>query len=159
MKYAIMLLTTNYLHPMKLRYTLPLLFLFFAPTLFAQEETITTEPVAIPKAAPDPNEPLVIVEEMPSFPGGQEALMKYLAEHMKYPEKAAENGIYGTVYVTFVVEKDGSISNPKIIRGIGYGCDEEAWRVVKGMPNWTPGKQRGKEVRVQYNLPIRFKLT
>ena len=99
-----------------------------------------------------------VVENDPEFPGGMEALYKYLAESIKYPQAARENDITGIVYVTFVVEKDGSIANPKILRDIGGGCGNEAIRVVKAMPKWTPGKQRGKPVRVQFNLPVRFSL-
>lgn len=95
---------------------------------------------------------------MPEFPGGQEAMMKYLSGQLKYPEEAVENGVQGAVFVTFVVERDGRISEVKVLRGIGAGCDEESERVVKGMPNWKPGKQNGKLVRTRYNLPIRFKL-
>lgn len=97
-----------------------------------------------------------IVEEQPGFPGGESALMDYLRNNIKYPQLARESNIQGTVFVTFVVEPNGSISNVQIRRGIGGGCDEEAVRVVKNMPAWTPGKQRGKPVRVQFNLPIRF---
>ena len=99
-----------------------------------------------------------IVEEMPGFPGGDEKLFKYLGENIKYPAMAKDAGIKGVVYVTFVVKEDGSIDGVKVLRGIGGGCDEEAMRVVKSMPKWKPGKQRGKNVRVQYNLPIRFTL-
>jgi len=97
-----------------------------------------------------------IVEQQPSFPGGEEKLMEYLGKNISYPPMAKESGIQGTVFVTFVVEPDGSVTNAKIMRGIGGGCDEEAIRVVRNMPKWTPGKQRGKPVRVQFNLPIRF---
>jgi periplasmic protein TonB len=97
-----------------------------------------------------------IVEEQPSFPGGEEALMEFLGKNIAYPPMAKESGIQGTVFVTFVVEPDGSVTNVKTLRGIGGGCDEEAIRVVKNMPKWKPGKQRGKPVRVQFNLPIRF---
>lgn len=97
-----------------------------------------------------------IVEEQPSFPGGEASLMEYLRNNIKYPQLAKESNIQGTVFVTFVVEPNGSISNTKVLRGIGGGCDEEAIRVVKNMPSWQPGKQRGKPVRVQFNLPIRF---
>ncbi|KAF5057225.1 hypothetical protein DSECCO2_358980 [anaerobic digester metagenome] len=97
-----------------------------------------------------------IVEEQPGFPGGESSLMEYLKNNIKYPQLARESNIQGTVFVTFVVEPNGSISNVKVLRGIGGGCDEEATRVVKNMPSWTPGKQRGKPVRVQFNLPIRF---
>ena len=99
-----------------------------------------------------------VVENDPEFPGGMEALYKYLAENIKYPQLARDNGITGKVYVTFVVERDGSIANPKILRDIGGGCGQEAIRVVKSMPKWTPGKQRGKAVRVQFNLPVNFNL-
>lgn len=99
-----------------------------------------------------------MVEEMPEFPGGQQALFAYIGKELKYPEQAIEDGIEGVVFVTFVVEADGKITGVKVIRGIGGGCDEEAVRVVRGMPNWKPGKQRGEAVRVKYNLPIRYKL-
>lgn len=99
-----------------------------------------------------------VVENDPEFPGGMEALYKYLAQNIKYPQLARDNGITGKVYVTFVVEKDGSIANPKVLRDIGGGCGQEAIRVVKSMPKWTPGKQRGKAVRVQFNLPVNFSL-
>jgi periplasmic protein TonB len=99
-----------------------------------------------------------IVEENPSFPDGDEARMRYLAQNIKYPQMARESGIQGIVFVTFVVERDGNITDVRLLRGIGGGCDEEAIRVVKGMPRWTPGKQRGQPVRVQFNLPIRFTL-
>lgn len=99
-----------------------------------------------------------VVEDMPEFPGGKDAFYAYIGNNIKYPVKAKENGTSGTVFITYVVEKDGSISNVSVLRGIGDGCDEEGVRVVKGMPNWKPGKQRGKAVRVQYNLPIKFNL-
>jgi protein TonB len=99
-----------------------------------------------------------IVEEMPSYPGGENELFKYLGKSIKYPQMAIDAGISGVVYVTFVVGKDGKISDVKVLRGIGGGCDEEAIRVVKAMPPWKPGKQRGKAVTVQYNLPVRFTL-
>ncbi len=97
-----------------------------------------------------------IVETMPSFPGGEKKLFEYLGKNIKYPSMAKDAGIQGVVYVSFVVEPDGSIGEVKVLRGIGGGCDEEAVRVVKAMPKWNPGKQRGKPVRVRYNLPIRF---
>ncbi|MBU2649876.1 MAG: energy transducer TonB [Bacteroidetes bacterium] len=98
----------------------------------------------------------IVVESMPEFPGGIEKLYAYLGANIKYPQMARESGIQGTVYVTFVVERDGSVSDIKVLRGIGGGCDEEAIRVIQSMPKWNPGKQRGKPVRVQYNLPVRF---
>lgn len=99
-----------------------------------------------------------IVEEMPSFPGGDAALMRYLGKNIKYPAIAKDAGIQGTVYVTFVVDEKGDVRDVKVLRSIGGGCDEEAIRVVENMPSWAPGKQRGKSVKVQYNLPIRFTL-
>ena len=98
------------------------------------------------------------VQTPPSFSGGEAARRRFLGENIKYPQMAKEIGIQGTVYVTFVVEPDGSITNIKITRGIGGGCDEEALRVTKLMPRWIPGKQRGKPVRVQFNMPIKFTL-
>jgi protein TonB len=108
---------------------------------------------------PDSNQVLIVVEEMPSFPGGMPSLSAYVSEHLKYPEKAKKLRVEGLVLLQFTVEKDGSVSNVEVIRGIGYGCDEEALRVVKAMPAWKPGQQVGKPVRVRYSLPIRFKLT
>lgn len=100
----------------------------------------------------------VFVEENAGFPGGEEARMKYLRDHIKYPEMAKESGVQGTVYLKFVVEKNGSISNVKVLRGIGGGCDEEAVKVLKSMPKWKPAKQRGRPVRVWFNMPIKFTL-
>ena len=116
------------------------------PTVFVAEEKIAEDSI------------FVGVEEMPSFPGGDEALFKFLGKNINYPQMAADAGITGMVYVTFVVEKDGSVADARISKGIGGGCDEEAVRVLKQMPKWSPGKQRGKAVNVQFNLPIRFRL-
>jgi len=102
------------------------------------------------------DEIFVFVEDQPGYPGGDEARLKYLSKAIVYPERAKEIGIQGTVYVTFVVEKDGSISGVKILRGIGGGCDEAAINAIKGMPKWSPGKQRGRAVRAQFNMPVRF---
>ncbi|MGE4540443.1 MAG: energy transducer TonB [Bacteroidales bacterium] len=99
-----------------------------------------------------------VVESMPEFPGGPAKMMEYIAKNIKYPAMARESGIQGRVFVNFVVEPDGSVSNVKVLRGIGGGCDEEAVRVVEAMPKWTPGRQRGKAVRVSFNLPVRFTL-
>ena len=99
-----------------------------------------------------------VVEQMPQYPGGDEARIKYLSKNLKYPEEARREGIEGKVFVTFVVEKDGSITGAKILRGIGGGCDEETIRVIENMPDWEPGKQKGKAVRVRFNMPIVFKL-
>ena len=99
-----------------------------------------------------------IVEEMPDFPGGTQKLADYLAKNIKYPQMARESGIQGRGFISFVVEPDGSVSNVNVMRSLGGGCDEEAVRVVKSMPKWKPGKQRGKPVRVSYILPVNFKL-
>ncbi len=99
-----------------------------------------------------------IVEQMPQFPNGEEAMMQYIAEQVKYPAEAKKADAQGRVFVGFIVEPDGSLSDFKVLRGIGHGCDEEALRVVKSMPKWKPGMQRGKAVRVQYLVPVNFKL-
>jgi TonB family protein len=99
-----------------------------------------------------------IVEQMPEFPNGEEAMMQYIAKQVKYPAEAKKAGAQGRVFVGFIVEPDGSLSDFKVLRGIGYGCDEEALRLVKSMPKWKPGMQRGKAVRVQYLVPVNFKL-
>jgi protein TonB len=112
----------------------------------------------VSKQVYDNQDVYVVVESMPTFPGGMGALMKYLAENIRYPQRAIVAGIQGRVFVNFIVEPDGSITNAKVLRGIGAGCDEEAMRVVQNMPNWIPGKQRGKPVRVSYNLPVKFML-
>ena len=107
---------------------------------------------------PDENDVYQIVEEMPQYPGGEEALMEYVSKNIVYPQEAQEKGISGRVFVGFIVEKDGSVSEVKVLRGIGGGCDEEAVRVISGLPKWKPGKQEGKPVRVSYQMPINFKL-
>jgi len=100
-----------------------------------------------------------VVKDMPEFPGGMDGLTNYLVTNIKYPEEARKSGITGRVFITYVVEKDGTVSNVKVLRGIGGGCDEEALRVVKAMPKWSPGKnEQGETVRFQYNLPIMFSL-
>ncbi|MFZ4705843.1 MAG: energy transducer TonB [Bacteroidales bacterium] len=99
-----------------------------------------------------------IVEEMPSFPGGEGELAKFLGANIVYPQIAKESGIQGTVYVSFVVDSKGKVTDVRVLRGIGGGCDEEALRVVRMMPSWRPGKQNGQSVRVQFNMPIRFTL-
>lgn len=131
---------------------------------FSSEVTDDTKNIAIVPVQIEEEEDetetqiFTVVENEPEFPGGMEALYKYLAQNIKYPQLARENNITGKVYVTFVVEKDGSIANPKVLRDIGGGCGAEAIRVVKAMPKWNPGKQRGKAVRVQFNLPVNFNL-
>ena len=106
----------------------------------------------------DEDEIFDVVESQPSFPGGDIARIRFLYENIQYPAMAKETGIQGRVYITFVVEKDGSITDVRLLKGIGGGCDEESIRVVKAMPKWIPGKQRMKPVRVQFVLPIKFTL-
>lgn len=122
-----------------------------------KENTVVEAPVRREEEAEE-EQIFTIVEEQPAFPGGVEEMYKYLGKAVKYPEMAKDAGISGTVYVTFEVDKEGNIKDVKVLRGIGGGCDEEAIRVVKAMPKWKPGKQRGKAVRVQFNLPIKFTL-
>lgn len=108
--------------------------------------------------ASNTDEVFKVVEVMPVYPLGQAALLQYLSNSIEYPQIAKENGVVGFVVVQMIVEKDGSLSNLKVVKGIGAGCDEEALRIIRLMPKWKPGFQNGQAVRVQYNLPIRFKL-
>jgi len=105
------------------------------------------------------NEIFKVVEFAPEFIGGEEARINFLRKNISYPQMARESGIQGTVHLTFVIEKTGEISDVQILRGIGGGCDEEAIRVIKAMPKWKAGIQRDKNVRVQFNLPIKFILS
>ncbi|WP_418551155.1 energy transducer TonB [Prevotella sp.] len=122
--------------------------------LKAKEEIAQPEP---PKNEEE-NKVFDVVEEQPSFPGGQGALMAWLNDNIKYPVVAAENGIQGKVIVQFVVGKNGSISNVKVLRSVDPSLDKEAVRVVSNMPNWTPGKQNGASVNVRFTLPVTFRL-
>jgi TonB family protein len=99
-----------------------------------------------------------IVEEMPTYPGGEKARSKFLADNVKYPELAMQYHIQGCVYITFIVDPTGTVRNVKVLRGIGGGCDEEAVRVLNLMPKWIPGKQSGKKVSVLFNMPLCFHL-
>ncbi len=130
-------------------------------TFTRQEEATNIEitPVKIEEEEEEAEDEIFqVVENDPEFPGGAEAMYKYLAQNIKYPQLARENNITGRVYLQFVVEKDGSVTNVKVMRDIGGGCGAEAVRVVKSMPKWTPGKQRGKAVRVYYQIPVNFSL-
>lgn len=121
------------------------------------EEIISVE-VAEEAVAEEEDEIYQIVEQDPVFPGGMEALYRYLQNNIQYPQLARENNISGRVFVQFVIEKDGSISNVRLARDIGGGCGAEAVRVVRSMPRWTPGRNRGRVVRSAYTLPISFNL-
>ena len=119
------------------------------------KEVIATEPV---KPKEEENKVFDVVEQMPSFPGGNAALMNYLGQNIKYPVIAEENGIQGRVIVQFVVGKDGHISDVRVAKSVDPSLDKEAVRVVKGMPRWIPGKQNGQAVTVRYTLPVTFRL-
>ena len=119
--------------------------------------------VAAPPPPPAPKPEVAtkvfdVVEEMPSFPGGNGALMSYLASNTKYPVVAQENGVQGRVIVSFVVERDGSITDVRVVRSVDPSLDREASRVVRSMPRWSPGKQNGSTVRVKYTVPVVFRL-
>jgi TonB family protein len=130
-----------------------------APVSSADQEPETITHIELAPGGQDQEDQIfMVVEEMPEYPGGRDKMYSFLGENIKYPEKARQAGISGTVYVTFVIEKDGSITNIKILRGAAESLDKEAVRIINLMPAWEPGKQRGKTVRVQYNLPIKFKL-
>lgn len=99
-----------------------------------------------------------LLDEPPAFPGGEELRMKFLQKTVIYPRFARENKVQGTVYITFIVEADGRLTNIKILQGIGSGCDEESYRVVKAMPNWIPARKNGRAVRTQVTMPLTFTL-
>ena len=123
--------------------------------LKAKEDIAAPEP---PKHVVEETKIFTVVEQMPMYPGGDAALMGYLRDNIHYPTVAAENGVQGRVVVGFVVERDGSITDVKILRGVDPSLDREAMRVVKNMPKWTPGKQNGSAVRVKYQVPVSFRL-
>lgn len=133
--------------------------------IMADIDQNTEIPVYIPIERPSREEAeiveqeiFLVVEDQPDFPGGDVARIRYFSQNINYPIQARELNIQGTVYIGFVVEPDGSISNISLLRGIGGGCDEEALRVVAAMPRWKPGKQRNQAVRVKFTLPVRFTL-
>lgn len=124
----------------------------------AQVITYTPPPPPKPVEEEATEEIFVVVEKQPEFPGGTTALMKFLGDNIKYPVIAQENGIQGRVITNFVVERDGSISDVQVVRGQDPSLDREAVRVIKTMPKWAPGQQRGKPVRVRFTLPVVFRL-
>lgn len=122
-------------------------------------EVVIAPPVEAPVEEEEEEVIFMVVETMPEFPGGQQALFKYLSENVKYPVIAQENGIQGRVICQFVVNKDGAIVDVEVVRSGGDpSLDKEAVRVIKSMPKWNPGKQRGKAVRVKYTVPVNFRL-
>lgn len=116
------------------------------------------ELVELPVEIRDPEETFTIVEEMPEFPGGDAALMRYLAKSVRYPVIAEQNNIQGRVYIQFVINTNGEVTNAIVLRGVDPSLDKEAIRVVENMPSWKPGKQRNKPVRVSFTVPINFVL-
>ena len=122
-----------------------------------KEQVVVVEPEPEVKK-PEPEQIFVAVEQPAEFPGGAAAMMKWLSNNIRYPESAQQNGISGRVVVKFVVEKDGSIGNPTIVKGVDRDLDQEALRVVKRMPKWQPGKNNGQPVRSYFNLPVTFRL-
>ena len=115
-------------------------------------------PLGRRQAAVQDGDVFTVVEQQPEYSGGYNKMMDFLFENLRYPEDARSQGIEGTVYVSFIVETDGAVTNVKIIRGLGASVDQEAKRVVELFPNWQPGKQGGQAVRVKFVLPIKFKL-
>ena len=132
-------------------------------TVEGNDETAEVKHVEEKIAEPEPvkeeeTKVFDVVEQMPSFPGGPSALMQYLSSNIKYPVVAEENGVQGRVVCTFVVEKDGSITDVSVVKSVDPSLDKEAVRVVKSMPKWIPGKQNGSAVRVKYTVPVTFRL-
>lgn len=133
-----------------------------APNLGTQNQVgvdAPATPVVEPAPVPVPESPdavFINVEQMPEYPGGNAALLRYLAQHTRYPALALRNSIEGRVFIKFVVDETGQVVNPVVVKGIGGGCDEEALRVLKTVPRFTPGQQNGRAVKVYFNLPITF---
>lgn len=123
-----------------------------------QAETFVPPPPPKPKQEEATEEIFVVVEEQPEFPGGNAAMMKFLGDNIRYPVIAQENGIQGRVICNFVVERDGSITDVQVVRGVDPSLDREAIRVIQQMPRWKAGKQRGAPVRVRFTLPVVFRL-
>ncbi len=121
-------------------------------------EVLKAKQVVVTEQPKEETKVFDVVEQMPSFPGGPQALFEYLSSHIKYPVVAEENGVQGRVIVTFVVERDGSITDVKVAKSVDPSLDKEAQRVVKSMPHWIPGKQNGTAVRVKYTVPVTFRL-
>lgn len=132
---------------MKKLFIIAILSLIGMTNVFAQQETTTTAEKVFD-----------VVDEMPSFPGGQGAMMEFLSKNIKYPVVAEENGIQGRVLVKIVVKKDGTINSPKVIKSVDPSLDKEAIRVVKTMPKWIPGKQKGEPVNVSFTVPVTFRI-
>jgi len=132
------------------------LILFITP-LFLSAQTDSTKTAA--DSAAEDTAIAQYSEVLPEYPGGQDAMAKFISKKLKYPKKARKNGIEGRVLVQFVIEKDGTTSSHVVLKDIGYGCGEEVIRVIKKMPEWKPGTQKGEAVRVRLVLPVTFKIT
>jgi periplasmic protein TonB len=140
--------------------------LLIQATLFAQAPKAEDDFINLPdkpiKKKKDKDQIYTIVEQMPQYPGGDDALLKFLSKNIKYPEHARDSNTMGTIFISFIIDKKGKVGYAQVLRGItGPGakdCADEAIRVVKMMPKWKPGMQNGKKVAVQYNLPIKFTL-
>ena len=124
----------------------------------AQEAVYTPPPAVEEEEEEEAQQIFTVVEEMPKFPGGDAELLKFIAKSIKYPVIAQENGIQGRVICAFVVNRDGTVVDAQVLRGVDPSLDKEALRVIGTMPKWSPGKQRGKPVRVKYTVPITFRL-
>ncbi|MDB4582546.1 energy transducer TonB [Draconibacterium sp.] len=131
-----------------LKYYLPVLFLFSVFTYTVDAQNKVNEKSDVYRT----------VDEMPVYPGGNDALRNFIAQNVTYPEKAKKEGIRGKVFVSFVINKKGEVSNAKIERGVSPELDKEALRVIKSLPKWTPGKEKGKLAKVQFTVPINFAL-
>jgi protein TonB len=136
--------------------------------LFLMVLALVTSPTAAQKKLKDSNTPAKTTQpvekvydqtnEMPEFPGEKNDLVKYLIQNTRYPELAMKNGVQGAVIVRFVIDKEGKVKDPKVVKGVGSGCDEEALRVIRSMPDWKPAIHNGKAVSVFFNLPVQFKI-
>jgi len=127
-------------------------------TEMSQDDIVDFSNLVFEEETREEGEIFMIVEEMPEFPGGPEALQRYLSQSVRYPVIAQENGIQGRVYIQFVINQNGEVTNATILRGVDPSLDREALRVVEAMPKWKPGKQRNRPVRVSYTVPINFVL-
>ncbi len=123
-----------------------------------EESAAPTKTETVVEVAPREEAPFIVVEQQPEFPGGLAALGGFVQKNLKYPQQAIQASMSGRVYVSFVVNTDGSLTDVQVVKGIGFGCDEEAMRVIRAMPRWKPGKQAGRAVRVRFNLPVAFTL-
>jgi periplasmic protein TonB len=127
----------------------------------ADEEFVIEHQITVPfveEKMAEEKEVFIVVEEPPRFPGGHDVMLRFLAENIHYPQPARQEAIQGTVYLTFVINSDGSVDNARVLRGVHWSLDEEALRVIRAMPEWIPGEQRGKPVNVQFTMPIKFAL-